>query len=486
MFEVSEALAAALEEQPLQIRVTRGEQTLEADQIMNLRYSASCGGEGAITMGGVTAATVRMTVAERLEWLDEVIVVDVGAEVSGVVQYVPLGTFAIVECDKGEYSTELVGYDAAHYCMGGTYVPTVTEDPTIADILGDVANQCGLTLAEFPTIRFIGNAIRETIIKTSVIGQDALNGYTCREMSGMMAALVGCNALIDRTGALALRQLAFVDGLVTAEEYYSGGLTLDGSFQVGFIACTVPLRSIVQPETSRVIRVGNGDTGITIKSPYMTQAMLAKVWLGIGGLNFLTGSCSIVGGLLLEPGDMVLMREPDGTSYRFPAQTLELTIDGGCMATLRAIGKSGTETSANVTGSVAREFQAVNDQIVELRRRLLEETALPETDCDATTYDTFSGDIVTSGSITVVKKLGWCQVFGAVTPNASSSSWVTILDSTKVPAPQHGTAMYMTVPYWSSSYSMPIRFRIKATGGLDIARGTVNGSYWFTVTYPIG
>ena len=365
MYEVSEALATALEEQRLYIRVTCGETVLGSDQVSGVRYTASCGGEGTITIGAVTAAMVNLTVIGRRDWLDEIITLEVGAEASGAIQYIPLGTFAIAECSKGEYTTELVGYDAAYYVMGAEYVPTVTEGATIAEILEDVAEQCGLTLAPLPSRRAVSH---QNLYDYSVTGDD-LTGYTCREMAGIIAALVGCNVLIDRAGELALRWFAYA-GSSFLTDYYSGSLVLDKEFRLGFIACTVPVRSTVESITSRTIRVGHGTTGFSIQSPYMTQTILDEVWLYIGGRLFNPGSISLIGGLLFEPGDMIGIREPGGNSYRFPIQVLELTIDGGCQATLRMSAQGSAETAANVTGTVAERFRLVNSQIEELRGRL--------------------------------------------------------------------------------------------------------------------
>ena len=103
---------------------------------------------------------------------------------------------------------------------------------------------------------------------------------------------------------------------------------------------------------------------------------------------------------------------------------------------------------------------------------------------EQTTYTSFSTSVDLTGYIYVVKKLGWCQVFGALTLNEStpSTSWTSILSSLEVPAPQHGKYIHQTVPHWGGSY---IRFRIGNTGGLQIARGAAGGEYHFSFTYPI-
>lgn len=370
MYEVSSALAAALAEQVLQIRVTCGNTILSSDEVSGLRYSASCGAESAFSIGSVTSATVSMTVLGRCHWLDEIITVEVGAEVSGVVQYVPLGTFVVSECRIDEHNTELVGYDAAYYTMGGTYVPTVSEGATVAQVLGDIADQCGLTLATLP----------ESATTTTVVGDD-LTGRTLREMTGYMAGLIGMNAIINRDGELALKQQAYSDGFASADMY--SNLSLGSNFRVGFVACTVPVRSVVETITSRVIKRGNGSTGVSFQNPYMGLSTLEQVWYLVGGTRLQTGSVSITGGmkqyssstsmigsLLLEPGDMILLREPDGTSYRLGSTSVELSIDGGCLATISSQDMGGSETNANIASEIAEKFKEVNAQIVAIKSAL--------------------------------------------------------------------------------------------------------------------
>ena len=102
-----------------------------------------------------------------------------------------------------------------------------------------------------------------------------------------------------------------------------------------------------------------------------------------------------------------------------------------------------------------------------------------------TAYTSFTGNVVSDSTVVVVKKLGWCQVFGALKPTSAGTSWVTILDDSKVPPPQHGYAIYQEAMYWASSYTQPLRIRIGTSGGLDICRGYVGGSYGFSITYPI-
>ena len=99
-------------------------------------------------------------------------------------------------------------------------------------------------------------------------------------------------------------------------------------------------------------------------------------------------------------------------------------------------------------------------------------------------YTSFSGSVVSDGTVTVTKKLGMCFLNGGITLTAAASGWVTLLDSNAVPAPQNGEAIIMTLPSWKAPTTNPARLRIPADGGLQITRGSAN-AFWINLAYPI-
>ena len=99
-------------------------------------------------------------------------------------------------------------------------------------------------------------------------------------------------------------------------------------------------------------------------------------------------------------------------------------------------------------------------------------------------YTSFSGSVVSDGTLTVTKKFGVCYLNGGITLTGAVSGWVTLLDSDKVPAPQNGEAIIMTLPSWKAPTTNPARLRIPADGGLQITRGSAN-AFWINVAYPI-
>ena len=100
------------------------------------------------------------------------------------------------------------------------------------------------------------------------------------------------------------------------------------------------------------------------------------------------------------------------------------------------------------------------------------------------TYTSFSGGVLSSGSVTVSKKLGMCYISGMLTLSKSISAWTTILSSSKVPAPQHGELVPFEASQWGTSYARPLRGKVTPDGGLQLVYGAA-GNYVFTIAYPI-
>lgn len=357
MYNTTTALASALATQKLYTKVVYGSTTIGAEQVKKCVYSGSFGGADTVTIGGVTAAMVTLTLSGTHNLRDKTITVSVGADVSGTVQYVPLGTFVVATCKQVDDTTTVTAYDAAYYALGGTYTPTVSSGATVAAVLSDVATQCGLTLATLP-------AAAST---TNVVGD--LTGKTCRDMVGYLAALVGCNALIDRDGKLALRWFADSGQSYSPSDYYNAGLSIDGTSTLACIRAEVETTTTDADGntsvTTNAYTAGSTGVGITIQNPYMTQAILDTVWASIGGLEYTVGSCDIFHGLLTEPGDLVTITDKAGAAHTLAVMTLELSIDGGCRAKIQATANSATDTDANVSGSMTKQITKIAKDVME-------------------------------------------------------------------------------------------------------------------------
>ena len=582
MYNTTTALAAALATQKLYTKVVYGATTIGAEQVKKCVYSGSFGGMDTVTIGGVTAAMVTLTLSGAHDLRDKTIAVSVGADVSGTVQYVPLGTFVVATCKQVDDTTTVTAYDAAYYALGGTYTPNVSSGATVAAVLSDMATQCGLTLATLP-------AAAST---TNVVGD--LTGKTCRDMVGYLASLVGCNALIDRDGKLALRWFAASGQSYSPSDYYNAGLSIDGTSTLACIRAEVETTTTDADGntsvTTNAYTAGGTGVGISIQNPYMTQVILDAVWASIGGLAYTVGTCDIFHGLLTEPGDLVTITDKAGVAHTLAVMSLELSIDGGCKTTLRATGESTTDAGAAMQGSLGGKVSQLVVDLAKVKQLIIEDVngvtkiyggridtkSLFAQDITATgtitgaqligailsgnaidisagdeystmriegkkehaseydfctirienkrlqghtlgastsfiefdgetgeivisapivtiddssalnpsIYTSFSGSVVSDGTVTVSKKLVMCFLNGGITLTAAVSGWVTNLDSNKVPGAENGEAIIMTLPSWKEPTTNPARLRIPADGGLQITRGSAN-AFWINLSYPI-
>lgn len=675
MYNTTTALASALATQKLYTKVVYGSTTIGAEQVKKCVYSGSFGGADTVTIGGVTASMVTLTLSGAHNLRDKTITVSIGADVSGTVQYVPLGTFVVATCKQVDDTTMVTAYDAAYYALGGTYTPNVSSGATVAAVLSDVATQCGLTLATLP-------AAAST---TTVVGD--LTGKTCRDMVGYLAALVGCNALIDRDGKLALRWFADSGQSYSPSDYYNAGLSIDGTSTLACIQATVDVTTTDADGNTSVntdtYTAGGTGVGIAVQNPYMTQAILDTVWASIGGLAYTVGTCDIFHGLLVEPGDLVTITDKTGVAHTLAVMSLTMTIDGGCKTTLRATGESTTDAGAAMQGILGGKVSQLVVDLAKVKQLIIEDvngvtkiyggridtkslfaqditatgtitgaklngvevngqqfhlrsqssppegfspsfveidagaessyqrirlgsgyvqdgtdvsagyiyldsdgkiqmggitihfngmsffpngiygdltgTASKATKADSadnasklsglsagnrwgdipkigadgvmevgkyldfhsgdnadkkdydvrvtcegdsltipklasdkitdnsystTTYTSFSGSVVSSGSVVVTKKLGMCYISGTVALSKSISAWTTILSGSKVPTPQHGELVPFDASQWGTSYARTLRGRIPAGGGLQLVYGAA-GSYVINISYPI-
>ena len=109
---------------------------------------------------------------------------------------------------------------------------------------------------------------------------------------------------------------------------------------------------------------------------------------------------------------------------------------------------------------------------------------LTDLDYNKTSYTSFSGGVISSGTINVVKQLGWCQVFGEIKLTGNISDWTQVLTAAQVPAPKHGVNIYPAATQWGTSFIRMPRIQVNGSGGLRLRYGAA-ATYNFDTTYPI-
>ncbi len=144
--------------------------------------------------------------------------------------------------------------------------------------------------------------------------------FTCREMIGFIASLIGKNAVFDRNGCLSLRwyEPADLEGdsedkiIITRQMQYLDGFerTTDGAFIIN---------SITSGTQDNVITAGDG-YGISFTNPFMTKKRLDEIFANTAGMKITPCTLKYRGIPLLECTDIVT-EESSMTDIHIMAQT---------------------------------------------------------------------------------------------------------------------------------------------------------------------
>lgn len=161
--------------------------------------------------------------------------------------------------------------------------------------------------------------------------------------------------------------------------------------------------------------------------------------------------------------------------------TMTITFESKTIVLTIASASKPTNYDSNYADDVDTDAA----MIAENRKGIVNGSSGSDPECTAITYIAFESDAVSSGTVTVCKRLGLCFVSGSITTGGTVADWANILNGTKVPAPQHGVGLYDTAQQWTSTYARPLRIGVGAGGSLRIRYGEA-GNYSFVLPpYPI-
>ena len=210
---------------------------------------------------------------------------------------------------------------------------------------------------------------------------------------------------------------------------------------------------------------------------YLSAAFVRSIFAqDITATGTITGAQLI--GAILSGNAIDIQAVIDATSIGLKT---ELVDNSYCLV----LSAAGGTTKSSITLSRG-SLKLVGQSLLELSTNELYINANTITDGNYSkaNYSSFSGSVVSDGTVTVTKKFGVCYLNGGITLTGAVSGWVTLLDSNAVPAPQNGEAIIMTLPSWKAPTTNPARLRIPADGGLQITRGSAN-AFWINLAYPI-
>lgn len=320
------------------------------EELVSISYTGELNGDDSrLRLGGAGSCWVKIKLKQTAQvWKDR--------RFSLKIADIPMGVFQVTEVTTTESETDLTAYDAMTYALERTVYQPGTAKTAFA-VLDEIGAQAEVKLGDLAGF-------------TDAAVVNLPEGYTCREMAGYMAALLGGNAHIDRNGKLAVRWYQAADFTVDPDRFYQGGLKAeDKDFVLEGVACTVTTQTTAaetdeegnetQTQTTETaeLTVGSDLAPLTLENPFMTQERLEAVYQTMEGWSYRPLSVTFFGEIRLEVGDQITVADTNGTVHRVPIMSVSHSWDGGLKTTVKAVGISQMESGESFSGSVTQQVQ---------------------------------------------------------------------------------------------------------------------------------
>lgn len=241
----------------------------------------------------------------------------------GSFYYIPLGYYKTEkpESDDDYYTVKIKCYDAVNAMTGKWQSALSFPSATAYDILFEAASKYGVGIV-------ISSSIMRTKLRNRyVTAEEAaiLGQYTDREVIGILAGLVGCNARINTVGKLAI-------------SWYSGSVSIPAElqWQNGFKKtqeAVFTISSVTSGSDDNVFTAGTG-SGISFVNPIVTEDEITAIYGEISDYEFQPCECEWRGNPCVEVGDMAVVTDRKGKTYSVYIAAQELDLTGGLSSTV--------------------------------------------------------------------------------------------------------------------------------------------------------
>ena len=392
MLNVSTNFLTAIEANARQIllRAYIGDTLLTGDNLIDLTVTEAINTSDGISMGTAISSKLVM----KVKTPDFPILLtgnSVRPEIAcyGVDEWIPLGEFYITDAvsdDDFETTFTITAYDAFSKTESA-YEPRISMPNTAAEILTDIASQCGFSLAQIP--EFLSEVVItqevSTVDSSGVLsfpnGANTENGvlvigdfvnapaeevktYTCRQYIGYFAGLLGKNARFDRYGKLTFTWYTDCEYNIPRERQYMGGCKKLTEYDY-------TVQSITSGSSNAEIVAGNG-VGISFENPFINQGILDNIFSSIGTVTYTPLQVKWRGNPAIEVGDIVTVEDRSGKLCTTYIMEQTIRVSGGLHTEIKCYGDSESAIAFSTSPTTKKIQQAYT----KLQAALAEATAL--------------------------------------------------------------------------------------------------------------
>lgn len=324
-------------------KITYGDVTIT--NAKSIKLTGGSEGEDDFSLGSTVSQYVTVTLPDPGKAIEgNELLIQIGMDVGGAVEYIPMGYFTAGKPQKDEEQIEFTAYDRmlkleTPYSMDGSSTDSVSVLKKIQEITGVVITTTNLPTASMAVPK----------------------GYSCREVLSYVAQLYGCFAVCSRSGQIELHKYVDSGYKVGTGRYWDTFEHNDYSFAVEKLTCFTG-----QDKDGKDISIssGSGTRAVTFSNPFMKQNVLDDVMKKLGNFSYMPGSLRMLGDPRLDPWDIITVEDRNGNNYKVPLMKLEWEFDGGFTDSVEAVGLSEEESNANYKGPSTKEMERYYAQLV--------------------------------------------------------------------------------------------------------------------------
>ena len=270
----------------------------------------------------------------------------------GTLENIDLGYFTVQKPTSDGEVTQYVCYDRM---IKFEKIYTVSDgvDPLIvSNILSDIQDLTGVRIRWSTLIVGLDYQLEET--KSAWDGQ-----FTMREMLGYLGGLYGKDAIVNRAGEVEFNWYTPVDGYtLDGSRIYQGATNIETEYDMYIekIVCSVQ----VPGGSARKVVVGTGNRIVYVSNPFMHDYMLSAIYERIRNFRYRGITAEFLGDFRLDLGDVINVTKGNET-YQCCVMEISHQSDGGVRTTISSHNKTEREQEFNVTGSVTRSIEKLNE-----------------------------------------------------------------------------------------------------------------------------
>jgi len=308
--------------------------------LKKMTYENSSSSEESLQLGSAVSAKIELTVAKIDELFENTeISVEIGLKLQGgAYEYVPVGIFTAEHPTNDENSTTFTAYDRMIKTTG-IYISDLSYPAKAKDVLNEISVQCGV------------------LIDTSgidVVIEKKPEGYTCREMIGYIASLVGGFACVNRIGTIIIKWYEQTDFKLDLSRIMTFEKT-ESNYHLDYLTANI--------DNSNSYTAGGGTLGVTFDNPFMTSSGLEDVYNKIKGFTYREVELKAPADIRLDVWD-IITAEVNGVEYSVPVMNIVYEYDGGMSMTVKSFGKTEVETSTDFKGPTSKAVERMYSELI--------------------------------------------------------------------------------------------------------------------------